>query len=63
MGQRPEISMKLSFYESIVFMAFAAILLSVVLISAWSSILLAIGRTHGGGPLGMIAGFLVRFIN
>jgi hypothetical protein len=53
----------ISLVESICLMFFAVTMVSVILISVWSSILLATGNTQGGGPLGMIANTILRMFN
>ncbi|MDJ0623831.1 MAG: hypothetical protein QNJ17_12760 [Desulfocapsaceae bacterium] len=46
--------MRLSIIEYIILTFFCALLFSTVCISVWSGILLAVGKTQGGGPLGML---------
>jgi hypothetical protein len=52
--QNLEIENNFSRYECIVLLISILVLTSFFIIAAWSGILLIIGKTEGGGPLGML---------
>ena len=47
-------AMRLGMIENIILTLFCALLFSTICISVWSGILLAVGNTQGGGPIGML---------
>ena len=52
----------MSLLEIVSFMVFTSMIAAVVFISIWSSALLIIGKTQGGGPLGMIANIISEIL-